>query len=103
MQSGSPRIELQDPTSFILLVEDVILLFCDFHPILLQPHSLPSRVTEGKYCLCCGRAEAGAPAPAPYARQRYHHVAPDGERCVYSDADHALIACVPSQDVLLVI
>ena len=49
-------------------------------------------MTEGKYCLCCGRAEAGAPAPAPYARQRYHHVAPDGERCVYSDADHALAA-----------
>ena len=64
---------------------------------------VPSRVTEGKYCLCCGRAEAGAPAPAPYARQRYHHVAPDGQRCAYSDADHALIACVPSQDVLLVI
>ena len=70
----------------------------------------PSRVTEGRYCLCCGRADAGAPAPAPAAAQatcppafnpvaatRYFHIAPNGERCPYSASDNALLSAAVAQ------
>ena len=55
---------------------------------------VPARVTEGNYCLCCGKLgnSGGGGGGGSGGALQFFHVAPNGYRAAYSPADNAIIA-----------